>query len=155
MLFTETFPAPVCVAGYWPTGSEFDPRPLMQAVQNQGGRLALPVIDSEAMSFRYWIWGQELEIGPYGIAAPPPDAPLAAPDIVIAPLIAMGRDGHRLGQGGGYYDRAIAVFRSQNHAVTVVGLGYDGQLLETVPHEAHDARLDYVLTPNTVLRVKD
>jgi 5-formyltetrahydrofolate cyclo-ligase len=67
------------------------------------------------------------------------------PDLILAPLLAFDRRGGRLGQGGGYFDRAIADLRARGPLI-VMGLAFAGQEVGEVPLEAHDARLDAVLT---------
>ncbi|HEY9216874.1 MAG TPA: 5-formyltetrahydrofolate cyclo-ligase, partial [Phenylobacterium sp.] len=68
-----------------------------------------------------------------------------APDLVLAPLLAFDRRGHRLGQGAGHYDRTLANLRAAK-PVWVVGLAYAGQEVEEIPAEPHDQRLDAILT---------
>ncbi len=143
------------VAAYWPTGSEFDVRPLMQALAAAGAQVALPVITDKAMHFRAWAPGDLLEAGPHGILAPQAKADELQPHFVIAPLLAMDGQGHRLGQGGGYYDRALEALRTGGTLQAVVGLGFAEQLVDNIPHEGHDARLDYVLTPRQFFAVKE
>ena len=78
----------------------------------------------------------------------PEDAPRAAlPDVVIVPGVAFTTDGHRLGQGGGWYDRFLPGVRDD---CTTVGVGFAPQLVDTLPIEPHDARLDIVVTDEAV-----
>jgi 5-formyltetrahydrofolate cyclo-ligase len=77
------------------------------------------------------------------------------PDLVIAPLLAFQLDGTRLGQGGGYYDRALEALRAQKPDVFVLGLGYSGQRTENLPREPHDQRLDAILTEKEYIAVND
>jgi 5-formyltetrahydrofolate cyclo-ligase len=67
------------------------------------------------------------------------------------PLLACDRQGWRLGYGGGFYDRTLAGLRARR-AVTAVGVGFDEQLIDAVPHLDYDQRLDWVLTPSGPLR---
>ena len=67
------------------------------------------------------------------------------PAFLFVPLAVFDADCHRIGYGAGHYDRTIATLRKAG-AVVAAGLAYDRQEVETVPHEAHDQRLDYVLT---------
>jgi 5-formyltetrahydrofolate cyclo-ligase len=80
--------------------------------------------------------------GPYGI--PAPDGPTIPPetiDLIVVPGLAFDRSCHRLGQGGGYYDRYLPYCR----AVTV-GLAFELQMTDDLPWEAHDIQLDFVAT---------
>ena len=138
------------VAGYWPIFTEIDDRPLLTKAASLGARCALPVIaegGERILSFRLWRPGDAVVEGERGTFHPPDDAPAVEPDIVIVPVLAMDREGHRLGQGGGYYDQTLARLRARR-TVIAVGLGYHIQLTARVPREESDARLDWLLTEN-------
>jgi 5-formyltetrahydrofolate cyclo-ligase len=137
-------PADAIVAGYWPVRDEADPRGLMKAL---GTPLALPRIDAKgaALSFRAWHEGDELVDNHHGIAEPRADAKIVAPNVVLVPLLAFDRRGHRLGYGGGYYDRTLDALRAEGK-VLAVGIAYAGQEVAKIPREAHDHPLDAVLT---------
>ena len=98
------------VAGYSPIRSELDPAPLMQKLAAGGARLALPVITARGQSLRFRVWhpGDRLLPGPLGILEPSPAAAEIVPDIVLVPLAAFDRTGHRIGYGAGHYDRTLA-----------------------------------------------
>jgi 5-formyltetrahydrofolate cyclo-ligase len=135
------------VAGYAPIRSEIDPSPLMHALATLGASLALPLIvgRDEPLQFRVWKPGVELLHGPLSILEPALDAPDVNPDIVLVPLAAFDRRGHRLGYGAGYYDRTLIQLRRLKHVVAI-GVGYAMQEIEAVPTQPHDVALDYVLT---------
>lgn len=130
------------VAGYAAFRSEIDPMPLMMRLAANGARLALPRIVDGRLAFHAYKAGDLLETGPYGIRQPVPEAPLAVPDAILAPLLAFDAKGGRLGYGGGYYDRAFAAFPAARR----IGIAYSVQQVETVPHEAHDKALAMILT---------
>ena len=71
---------------------------------------------------------------------------------MVTPLLAFDRDGLRLGQGGGYYDRALEALRAQGE-VFVLGLGYSGQETANLPSEPHDQALDAILTEKEYIAV--
>jgi 5-formyltetrahydrofolate cyclo-ligase len=150
------FPLPLApglvVAGFMPIKTEIDPLPLMQALAAAGAALALPVIAGRGkpLTMRAWRWGEPLAEGVWGIRQPRPDAAEVEPDILLVPLLAFDRAGHRLGYGAGYYDRTIARLRSRK-AVAAVGIAFASQEIAEVPATAHDARLDLVLTDNEVI----
>ncbi|HEX2759083.1 MAG TPA: 5-formyltetrahydrofolate cyclo-ligase, partial [Rhizomicrobium sp.] len=73
--------------------------------------------------------------------------PLARPDLLLAPLLAFDRAGHRLGYGGGFYDRTIALL-----GVPAIGIAYAGQEISSLPVEAHDIALDGILTEHGLKR---
>jgi len=135
-------PPGAIIAGYWPIRSEMDPRPLMQALRAAGYRIALPRILGEELAFHLWEDGKAPVAGPFGTREPAPDWPEAAPDLFLTPLAAFDAEGQRLGYGRGFYDRAFA----QWPAAKRVGLAFAAQKVAEVPTEAHDARLDLVLT---------
>src|SRR6187402_2433176 len=99
----RSFPIPIppgaIVAGYSPIRSELDPVPLMQMLAAQGARLALPVIIARdaPLMFRVWSPADALVAGSMGILEPPPEAPQLMPDVVLVPLAAFDRAGHRIG----------------------------------------------------------
>jgi 5-formyltetrahydrofolate cyclo-ligase len=139
------------VAGYHPVRDEADPRGLMSALAMQGHALALPVIAAarSALIFRRWRTGDVLAPNAYGIAEPLPAAEAVTPDAVLVPLLAFDAGGHRLGYGGGYYDRTLDAIR-RSRKVLAVGIAYAGQEVPLLPHETHDHALDLVVTEDGV-----
>jgi 5-formyltetrahydrofolate cyclo-ligase len=139
----------MAVAGYWPVRDEADPRGLMKALEARGAALALPRIDEKhaALSFRAWREGDVLVDNHHRIPEPRAEAKMVTPDVVLVPLLAFDAHGHRLGYGGGYYDRTLATLR-----VIAIGVAYAGQEVERLPREAHDRPLDMVVTENGARR---
>jgi 5-formyltetrahydrofolate cyclo-ligase len=135
------------VAGYSPIRSEIDPIPLMQHLAAQGARLALPVTIArdEPLMFRIWSPSDALVRGSLGIPEPAPEAPQLIPDILLVPLAAFDRAGHRIGYGAGHYDRTFAQLRAIKPFISV-GVAFDTQEIEAIPMQPHDVALDYVLT---------
>src|SRR5450631_620495 len=107
------------VSGYAPIKSELDPTPLMLRLAAQGARLALPVIlaRGHSLSFRAWSPGDRLMLGSLGIPEPQPAAAELVPDIMLVPLAAFDRAGHRIGYGGGYYDYTFSHLRKAKHVI--------------------------------------
>src|SRR3984893_17040121 len=101
------------VAGYSPIRSEIDPAPLMRGLAAHRVHLALPVIAArgQALRFRAWSPDERLLQGPLGILEPSPAAAEIVPDIVLVPLAAFDRSGHRIGYGAGHYNRTLAQLR--------------------------------------------
>jgi 5-formyltetrahydrofolate cyclo-ligase len=147
----EIMPGAV-VAGYSPIRSEIDPAPLLRKVAAPGVQLALPAIiaGDQPLKFRAWSLNDRLRRGPLGILEPPPDAAEIIPDILLVPLAAFDRLGHRIGYGAGHYDRTLAQLR-QLKAITAIGVAFAAQQVEAVPALLHDVALDYVLTETQVL----
>jgi 5-formyltetrahydrofolate cyclo-ligase len=137
----------IVVSGYSPIRSEIDPIPLMRALAAQGARLALPVIVARdaPLLFREWRPADAMVAGAMGILEPSPDAPELKPDIVLVPLAAFDRAGHRIGYGAGHYDRTFEQLRTTK-TIIAIGLGFAVQEIDAVPAQPHDVALDYVLT---------
>ncbi|MDR2857990.1 MAG: 5-formyltetrahydrofolate cyclo-ligase [Novosphingobium sp.] len=113
-----------------------------------GRHIALPRFAGRGQPMRFHVWrdpfeDSDLELGPYGHLQPQADAAEASPGLVIVPLLAFTAAGHRLGQGGGHYDRWLA----ENPQVIPIGLAWDGQLVDALPLEPHDRLLHAVVTP--------
>lgn len=149
-LFFEAFDfSPhLTIGGYWPMGSEFDIRPLLNALINKGFRCALPCITSEGMTFRLWKPVDSLHPGKFNTFEPSCEAPLMVPDVLLVPLLAFDKDGYRLGYGQGHFDKFL-----HRHKVVTVGIGFKGQEIERVPRQPHDFSLDYILTESGVLKL--
>ena len=150
-------PAGKVAALYHGLGSEVSPRILADQMREAGWTLTLPAVedaDAARMVFRAWDPTQPLVHDAIGLRGPPPTQPALEPDLVVTPLLAFQRDGVRLGQGGGYYDRALQALRARK-PVFVLGLAYSGQQAENLPQEPHDQRLDAILTEKEYMAVKD
>ena len=150
--FPVPIPPGVIVAGFSPLKGEIDPIPLMRSLAENGARLALPVVAGRGrpLVMRAWAFGEPLAAGVWGIREPLPKAPSVEPDILIVPLLAFDRQGHRLGYGAGYYDMTINTLRSAK-AVTAVGIAFAMQEIDAAPTTPRDARLDLVLTEREVI----
>lgn len=142
------------IAGYMPAGSEVDPQTLMRRLFARGAALCLPYVETPAapLIFRRWDIGEELQAGAYGIQVPCQSAEAVSPNLLLVPILAFDRKGYRLGYGGGFYDRTIAELRTLKQIVTV-GLAFSGQVRDDLPIEAHDMRLDWIVTESAALRV--
>jgi 5-formyltetrahydrofolate cyclo-ligase len=142
----------VIVSGFMPMKTEINPLPLLRRLADTGAGLALPVVAGRdrPLILRAFAFGDTLAAGVWGIREPRPEAPEVAPDILIVPLAAFDRAGHRIGYGAGYYDRTIAALRAHK-AVTAIGIGFAAQEIAAVPATPRDARLDLVLTEREVI----
>jgi 5-formyltetrahydrofolate cyclo-ligase len=144
------------VSGFMPMKSEINPLPLLRKLAEAGAALALPVVAGKGkpLVMRAWAFGAPLASGVWGIREPMPDAPEVAPDILIVPLLAFDRRGHRIGYGAGYYDMTIAALRA-NKPVIAAGIAFAAQEIAEVPTTPRDARLDLVLTERDVIDCRD
>ena len=102
---------------------------------------------------REWVFGEPLIAGVWGIREPKPEAAVVDPDILLVPLLAFDRAGHRIGYGAGYYDLTLAQLRARK-PVIAVGLAFAAQEIAAVPATPRDARLDLVLTEREVLDLR-
>jgi len=133
-----------CVAGFISLGSELDPQDVLAAATDMGIQTALPWVrtQGEPMRFLRWTPGEPLSRGPYGLEQPHEDAPEVSPDLIIVPLVGFDRHGGRLGQGAGYYDRALARIPSAR----TIGFAWSVQEVERVPLDPWDIPLQAVAT---------
>jgi 5-formyltetrahydrofolate cyclo-ligase len=140
------------VSGYSPLKSEISPMPLLRRCADGGAALALPVVVGRGhpLVMRAWAFGAPLASGVWGIREPPPAAPEVFPDILIVPLLAFDRRGHRIGYGAGYYDMTLARLRGMK-TVTAIGIAFAAQEVDTVPTTPRDAPLDFVLTEREII----
>ena len=120
---------------------------LFDTLVADGWITALPVVIAKntPLVFRQWAPGDALVLGRWDIQVPPEDAPEVLPDVLLVPLLAFDRKGFRLGYGGGFYDRTLEKLRALKK-VTAIGIAYAGQEMDTVPRDAFDQRLDWIMT---------
>jgi 5-formyltetrahydrofolate cyclo-ligase len=144
------------ISAFAPLQDELRIWPLLRRLASEGCRLALPVMQGrgKALLFRAWQAGDALEARAMGIAEPQRDKPVLVPDILIVPLLAFDPHGWRIGYGGGYYDCTLRALRA-GRRISAVGVGYDQQAIDAVPHLDYDERLDWVLTPSGPRRCAD
>jgi len=139
------------IAGYWPTDEEMDPRPLLYLLEERGHVLCLPCVVGDHLIFRHWTSHTPLMPGRFGTSEPSTDAEPIIPQIILVPLIGFNRKGVRLGQGKGYYDRALAALK-RNQDVHTLGIAYGCQeVSEDLPQESHDILLDAVATEKELI----
>jgi 5-formyltetrahydrofolate cyclo-ligase len=141
------------VSAFAAIGEEIDPAPLLLRLRAEGFRICLPVMQgkSRPLIFRAWDAGDPMAERRWGIREPLPSALEVDPDIVLTPLLAFDRMGYRLGYGAGFFDRTLLSMRERK-PIVAIGLAYDEQEVDAVPHLDYDQRLDWVLTPSGPLR---
>lgn len=138
------------VALYWPHRGEYDTRALAERLRASGTQVLLPVIVAPAapMVFRAWQAGGALRHGPHGIAEPA-EGPDVVPTAILAPAVGFDAAGYRLGYGGGYFDRTLAVLAPRP---LLIGCAHEFARLPTLHPQAHDIPLDYVVTEDGIYR---
>lgn len=137
-------PAPVVVAFCWPIKHEPDVRAIVDHWRQSGTRAALPVVVAEntPLAFREWCAETPLEPDRYGIPTPMAGDWLV-PDLILLPLNGFDTAGFRLGYGGGYFDRTLAALSPRPLAV---GVGFEINRVDSICPQAHDQRLDWIVT---------
>jgi 5-formyltetrahydrofolate cyclo-ligase len=133
------------VGGYWPIRREVDCLPLLRRLIDAGGRVALPAVvgSRRPLEFRPWTPDTPMAQGRFEIPHPA-EGPAVRPAAILVPLVGFDDAGHRLGYGGGYYDRTLAALAGDR--LLTVGLGFElGRLASTRPGP-HDQALDLIIT---------
>lgn len=140
---------------YWPAldRGEVDTRPLVGWCQAAGKTVVLPVVTSfapkrPAMDARTFTTADALVENRWGLHEPVHGAPVrtAEIDLVVVPAFGVDRRGHRIGHGGGFYDRFLSGL-----GATTLALAFDACLVDTVPNAAHDVPVQYVVTETETL----
>ncbi len=151
----ETAGARVVMA-FWPLPGEVDLRPFVVTLAERGVAVALPVVIPGALpglAARRFVTEADLAEGRWGLREPAPDAPAVDPatiDVVVVPALALGRDGSRLGYGGGYYDAFLPTTPALR-----VGVAPHACLVAALPTEAHDTCLDAAVTDRETIRFRE
>lgn len=141
---------PPALASYAALGGELDLDALHRRRWADGATVWLPRVHGETLTWHELGSAAGLEDGAFGIREPGDAVPagvLPPGALVLVPGVAFAADGHRLGQGRGFYDRALAGLRAIS-----VGVGFACQRCDGLPHEAHDHPLDGVLLDGELLR---
>lgn len=135
----------IVLSGYWPIKGEPDLRPLLAALHDEGVIIALPVVEVRAapLIFRCWTPGTKMVRGDWNIPIPPPEAARLTPDITLAPCLGWDDRCFRLGWGGGYFDRTLAVLKPRP---LTIGVALTAARLPTIHPQPHDIALDLILT---------
>ncbi len=141
------------VSGYWPMRSEIDVRPLLYSLAERRARLCLPaILDKTTMVFRELVRCAPLVAMGFGTFGPDATAEVLDPAVMLVPLAAFDARGHRIGYGGGFYDRAIERLVGAGKPPRLIGIAFDCQEVERVPEEPHDVMLAEILTESGLRR---
>jgi 5-formyltetrahydrofolate cyclo-ligase len=138
-----------------PLPDELDVWPLLEESLASGKIIALPFFDVEGKKYgtrRLKNLATEIIIGKFGVREPIQscaEIPLQLFDLILVPGMAFDLHGNRLGRGKGFYDRLLA-----NANALKCGVGHDFQLLEKIPAEPHDGKVDYILTPKRCVKAE-
>jgi 5,10-methenyltetrahydrofolate synthetase len=143
-------PRPKVAAFCWPIKHEPDLRALLASWTSVQVRAVLPVVVAEnaPLRFREWTPDSRLALDRYGIPTPTAGEWLT-PGLILLPLNGFDDAGYRLGYGGGYFDRTLAALSPRPLAV---GVGFEINRVASIRPEAHDQRLDWIITENGAFR---
>ena len=144
-LFVETkqYRNAKTIYGYLPYNQEVRTVPMLERALADGKRVAVPKVYGDEMKFIYLTDLAQVEKGYAGIPEPIADGPVADDPnaLVLMPGLAFDQEGHRIGYGGGFYDKFLAA--EPNHPT--VALCYDFQMVDQIPTDDYDIPVDCVL----------
>jgi 5-formyltetrahydrofolate cyclo-ligase len=132
------------LAFFWPTRGEPDLAPVVARWlrADPSRRAALPVIEGELLRFAPWSPGAALISGPFDVQIPDTTERID-PQLLLIPCVGMDRLRYRLGYGGGYYDRTLAVMSPRP---ITAGVGFDCARIDSIDPKPHDLQLDVAMT---------
>ncbi|MBA2445190.1 MAG: 5-formyltetrahydrofolate cyclo-ligase [Nocardioidaceae bacterium] len=140
------------VAAYLSVAAEPETGPLIERLHAQGITVLLPLVDAEHDLDWAAFGPNETRPGRFGLIEPAGArlgvTAIAAAEVICCPGLAGSIEGHRLGRGGGFYDRALA--RAQPGALRCLLL-YDDEVLTAVPTDSHDQQVDVLVTPTRTI----
>ncbi len=160
---TPEFQRARSLSAYWPVRGEMDVRPVIDAALARNKRVHLPVLapperSDTGLLFAPYSHDTPMVRDRYGIPAPEvaPDELIEASalDLAVVPLVLFDDAGHRVGMGGGYYDRAFGFTRaaSRPQRPILVGAAHAFQRTEALEPEPWDVAMDLIVTDAGVLR---
>ena len=140
------------ILAYASFGSELSLDPFITVALALSKRIAIPAINWAHKSMAaHQITNLDTDLipGRYDIRVPHEGCPAVEPeqiDVILLPGLAFDRAGNRLGRGAGFYDRYISALKDAGHNPTLIGVCYHAQIVDLVPTEPHDHRVDRVIT---------
>lgn len=147
LLQREEYRQAACVYCYIDFRNEVKTKPIIRRALSDGKKVAVPRVENGKMEFYYFEGYDKLQLGAYGVLEPV--GGVLADDLdalLIMPGVAFDRENHRIGYGGGYYDRYLE--RPNQHVK--VALAYQFQIFQQIPFEAFDIRPDLILTEENI-----
>ncbi|GAB2636533.1 5-formyltetrahydrofolate cyclo-ligase [Vibrio panuliri] len=145
------------IALYLSADGEVDTQPLIKWLWQQGKQVYLPVIHPFSkghLLFLHYQANTEMVLNQYRILEPKLKQYLIQPvhklDIICTPLVAFDSTGHRLGMGGGYYDRTLETWFQSGQGAKPIGLAHDCQHVSRLPIESWDVPLPKIVTPSRI-----
>lgn len=136
------------VGVYAGVGSEVQTLPMIQALVRAGRVVGLPSMQGGVMAMREVADVAAMVTGDFGVPEPPEDAQVIEPDVLLIPGVGFTETGHRIGQGAGHYDRYL---EGRYPKPVAIGLAFDEQVVDELPFEAHDQRMNFVVTQTRLI----
>ncbi|MBI2636286.1 5-formyltetrahydrofolate cyclo-ligase [Candidatus Peregrinibacteria bacterium] len=155
----ESLPqGPIALCAYYPLSDEADILPLFGELQKRSSRIFMPAHDGGKLTFRAMTAIENIAIGEFGIPEPLRSAEELKPDdlaIALVPGRAFDCNGRRLGRGNGGYDAWIRRQRRENPQAQFWGVALECQIVQEIPVEAHDERMDALITARGLKKCMD
>jgi 5-formyltetrahydrofolate cyclo-ligase len=142
---SKEFETAKVVGTYYALGSEVTTELIIKRAKILGKKIALPRVEEDKITFYELSSMKSLIRSRFGILEPSPYEQMSDIDILIVPGIAFDKKGNRLGYGMGFYDRLLSCKRTFS-----IGLAYSFQLLENLPHDKYDKRLDAIASEDGI-----
>ena len=145
------------VSLYYPMHNEISPFGFIKYFNLNKFKLTLPVVKAQSRSllFKEWDLKDKLKRGKLGNLEPFYNSSDFLPQLIIVPMLMFDKNLNRLGYGGGYYDKSINElkkhFTREKKDFVTIGLAYSLQETKSIPHEAHDEQLDFIITEKKLL----
>lgn len=152
LLSDPTISSASIILAYAALATELSLDPFIAAAFDAGKTICIPRINWDTKSMApvaITNLHDDLQTGRYDIRVPKPGLATLEPaqiDVILLPGLAFDRAGNRLGRGAGFYDRFISALHDAGHRPTLIGVCYHAQIVDSVPTEPHDHRVDRVIT---------
>ena len=137
---------------YHPIKSEISPLKLIKICKNLSIKISLPIICENKCELIFSKFNQQESLfkNKYGIYEPI-NLIKVTPNVIFVPMLGFDKNLNRLGYGKGYYDRTISKLR-KSKKIFVIGLAYDNQMVQNIPFENHDEKMDIILTDKKIYK---
>lgn len=136
--------------------SEVNTLPQIEEALRSGKRIVLPKVDNANKRLKLYeiLNTDEIKLGFWGIpepeAIPERERDINEVDLVIMPGVAFDTQGTRLGYGAGYYDKLLSGLKRN---IPLIAIAYEEQIVDTLPSEDHDVRIDMIVTDKRIIVV--
>ena len=137
---------------YYPTSFELNILTILDIEFFRKFKLLLPVVEeNNSMNFYKWKKNDLLYINKYGIPEPV-KSEIIIPSIILVPILAFNENKHRLGYGGGFYDRYLNKYIKMHKNILTVGVAFSFQKHHKLPVNKKDVKLNYILTEKGIIK---